>query len=124
VKEVFIMRPSNFDQDESGKIDFIEIGLESELENGGRLFVEVDGQAIVVFNIAGELFAIADLCSHDNGPLVEGDVEEYQVVCPRHGARFDIRTGKALSLPAVVDIPTYPVRVNQGKIELGFPEEE
>jgi len=124
MNEVFIMRPSNFDQDESGKIDFIEIGLESEIENGSRLFIEVDGQAIVVFNIAGELFAIADLCSHDNGPLGEGDVEEYQVVCPRHGARFDIRTGKALSLPAVVDIPTYPVRVNQGKIELGFPEEE
>ncbi len=118
------MCPSYFDQDESGKIDFIEIGLVSELENGGRIFVEVDGQAIVVFNIAGELFAIADLCSHDNGPLGEGDVEEYEVVCPRHGAKFDIRTGKVLSLPAIVDIPTFPVRVNQGKIELGFPEEE
>jgi 3-phenylpropionate/trans-cinnamate dioxygenase ferredoxin subunit len=117
------MCPSYFDQDESGNIDFIEIGLVSELENGGSLFVEVDEQAIVVFNIAGELFAIADQCSHDNGPLGEGDVEEYEVVCPRHGAKFDIRTGKALSLPAIVDIPTYPVRVIQGKIELGFPEE-
>jgi 3-phenylpropionate/trans-cinnamate dioxygenase ferredoxin subunit len=123
VNEVLFMCPSYFDQDESGNIDFIEIGLVSELENGGRLFVEVDEQAIVVFNIAGELFAIADQCSHDNGPLGEGDVEEYEVVCPRHGAKFDIRTGKALSLPAIVDIPTYPVRVIQGKIELGFPEE-
>ena len=118
------MCTSYFDQDDSGNIDFIEIELLSELENGGRLFVEVDGQAIVVFNIAGELFAIADLCSHDNGPLGEGDIEEYIVVCPRHGAKFDIRTGKALSLPAIVDIPTYPVRINQGKIELGFREEE
>ena len=103
------------------KIEFIEIALASELPAGERLFVTIEDKSIVVFNIAGNLYAIADLCSHDNGPLGDGDVEGDEVICPRHGARFDIRTGKPIGLPAVVDIPAYPVRVREGMIEIGLP---
>ena len=93
-----------------------------EVPNGERLFIEIDGEAVVVFNIAGAYFAIADLCSHDDGPLGDGELEqEYDISCPRHGAHFDVRTGKALSLPAVADIPAYPVRVRNGEIEIGLP---
>jgi 3-phenylpropionate/trans-cinnamate dioxygenase ferredoxin subunit len=77
-----------------------------------------------VFNIGGQLYAIADVCSHDDGPLGDGDLEGMEVVCPRHGARFDVRDGKVTSLPAAIDIPAYPVRVVDGQIEIGLPPED
>jgi len=77
----------------------------------------------VIFNIAGEYYAIADLCSHDDGPLGDGELEGFDINCPRHGAKFDVRTGDVLSLPAIVDIPAYPVRVRDGQIEIGLPVE-
>jgi 3-phenylpropionate/trans-cinnamate dioxygenase ferredoxin component len=106
---------------DSEEVEFIPIAGVGDLPPGERLFVEIDGHPIVVFNLAGGLFAIADVCSHDDGPVGDGVVEGDEVICPRHGARFDIRSGKALGLPAVVDIPAYPVRVVEGQIELGLP---
>ncbi len=103
------------------KVEFIPVAGVEDLPTGERLYVEIDGQQIVVFNLAGGLFAIADVCSHDDGPVGDGDLEGDEVICPRHGARFDIRTGKALALPAVADIPAYPVRVVDGQIEIGLP---
>jgi 3-phenylpropionate/trans-cinnamate dioxygenase ferredoxin subunit len=103
------------------EVDFVAVAAESELPNGERVFVQVDDYSIVVFNIAGQYFAIGDVCSHDNGPVGEGEVEGTDIICPRHGARFDIRTGKVTALPAVVDIPAYPVRVVDGQIEVGLP---
>lgn len=103
--------------------EFVKIAQTEELSSGERIFVEIDDLSIVVFNIAGTYFAIANVCSHDDGPIGEGDLEQYTVICPRHGARFDIRTGKVLSLPAFVDIPAYPVRVVDGQIEVGIPIE-
>lgn len=101
--------------------EYVPIGQAKDVPPGERIFIEVDGEPVVVFNIAGKYFAIADLCSHDDGPLGDGDLEDFDIVCPRHGARFDVRTGKALALPAVVDIPAYPVRVVDGQIEIGLP---
>ena len=106
------------------RFDFYAVVAVEELPNGERLFMEIDGLPIVVFNIAGKFFAIGDVCTHDDGPLGEGELEEYQIVCPRHGARFDVRNGKALSLPAVVDTPSYPVRVVDNQVEIGVPVEE
>ena len=103
--------------------EFIGIANQDEIPPGDRLFVEIDGNPIVVFNIAGQLFAIADVCSHDDGPVGEGDLDGYEISCPRHGAEFDVRTGKVLSLPAIVDIPAYPVRVTNGEVEIGLPIE-
>jgi 3-phenylpropionate/trans-cinnamate dioxygenase ferredoxin subunit len=73
-----------------------------------------------VFNIDGELYALEDRCSHDDGPLVEGDWEpdEAVAICPRHGSRFDIRTGRPLTLPAVIPVDTYPVRVEEGVVKV------
>jgi len=104
-------------------VEFVEIAPASELPNGERLFVELEGKSIVIFNIAGQFFSIADVCSHDDGPVGEGDIEGYTITCPRHGAEFDIRSGKVLQLPAVVDIPAYPVRVVDGMIQVGLPKE-
>ncbi len=102
-------------------VEFVAVASENEVGNGERILLEIDGQGIALFNIAGEFFAIADVCSHDDGPVAEGDLEAYEIICPRHGARFDLRTGKALTLPAVVDIPAYPVRVEGGEILIGLP---
>lgn len=73
-----------------------------------------------VYNLGGELYAIEDRCSHDDGPLAEGDFDpdEGYAVCPRHGARIDIRTGKALSLPAVFPVETFPVVVEDGIVKV------
>jgi 3-phenylpropionate/trans-cinnamate dioxygenase ferredoxin component len=103
------------------KCTFVDIAPQADLAEGERMFLEIDHEAIVLFNIAGNLFAIADVCSHDNGPVGDGDLTGFEVICPRHGATFDVRTGKALSLPAIVDIPAYPVRIKDGQIQVGLP---
>lgn len=113
----------NYAAQSTDNLEFVEIAPASEISNGGRLFVEVGDKAIVVFNIAGQFFAIGDVCSHDEGPLGDGDLEGHHVVCPRHGAEFDVRTGKAMSMPAVADIPAYPVQIRDGNIFVGIPRE-
>ena len=100
--------------------EYVAIGP-ADLANGERRIVEIDGNAIAVFNIAGTLYAIADVCSHDDGPVAEGDLNGYKIECPRHGAHFDVRSGKVLSFPAIVDIPSYPVKVEDGEILVGLP---
>ena len=104
------------------QVEFLEIAPSTQLPEGERLFIEVGGKSIVIFNLAGKLFAIGDICSHDNGPVGDGEIQGTEIICPRHGARFDIRSGKATALPAVVDIPAYPVRVAEGMIEIGMPK--
>ena len=103
-------------------IKFYCIAPTSEFPPGERLFLEIDGNPIVLFELAGEYIATGDLCSHDGGAIGEGELIGDEIICPRHGARFNIRTGKALSLPAVEGIPVYPVRVIEGFIEVGVPE--
>jgi 3-phenylpropionate/trans-cinnamate dioxygenase ferredoxin component len=112
----------NYTQLDETQAEFYEIGP-ADLPNGERLFVEIDGKPIVVFNIAGQYFAIGDVCTHDEGPLGDGDLENYNIVCPRHGAEFDVRNGKAMLMPAVIDIPAYPVKVTDGNIFIGIPKE-
>lgn len=106
--------------DES-QAEFFAVVPVEQVPPGERLFLEIEGQPIVLFNLAGRLFAIGDVCSHDHAPLGEGEIEGEQIICPRHGARFDVRSGRVLSLPAISDIPAYPVRVREGMIEIGLP---
>jgi 3-phenylpropionate/trans-cinnamate dioxygenase ferredoxin subunit len=114
----------NYTDLDAKNLEFIIVAEQGEIPNGERIFVEINDHSIVIFNIAGKFFAIADVCSHDDGPLGDGENESgYEVVCPRHGARFDIRSGKALTLPAIVDIPAYPVRIKGDKVEVGIPKD-
>ncbi len=114
----------NYTELSPSQCEFIPIASVDDLPSGERMFVEIDGEPIVIFNIAGKFFAIGDVCSHDDGPLGDGTLEEgHEISCPRHGAHFDVRTGRALSLPAVEDIPAFPVRVKDGEIEIGVPLE-
>jgi 3-phenylpropionate/trans-cinnamate dioxygenase ferredoxin component len=99
---------------------FFKIAKVADMPNGERLFFELDGKPIVLFSLNGEYLAIEDVCSHDSGPVGEGELDGEQIICPRHGARFDIRTGKVLSFPAVTDIKVYKVRVNEEFIEVSL----
>ena len=99
---------------------YFKIAKAVDVPDGERLFFEIEGKPIVLFSLKGEYLAIADVCSHDDGPVGEGELDGEEIVCPRHGARFDIRSGKVLSFPAVKDIPVYPVRVNEEYIEVGI----
>lgn len=114
--------PVSYTKIDPAAATYFEIGP-ADLSSGERRIVEIDGQAIAIFNIAGTYYAIADVCSHDDGPVAEGELHDYEIECPRHGAHFDIRSGKVLSFPAIIDIPAYPVRVDQGNIWLGLPLE-
>jgi len=102
--------------------DYVAIGP-ADFKNGERRLVEIESVTIAVFNIGGTYYAIADICSHDDGPVAEGELDGYEIECPRHGARFDVRTGKVLSFPAIVDIPAYPVKIENGQVFLGLPPE-
>lgn len=105
------------------QVTYVAIAPIADLPDGERLFVEIGEHSLVIFNISGSLYAIGDVCSHDNGPVGDGDLEGFEIICPRHGARFDIRSGKVLRFPAVEDIPAYPVRVVDGQIEVGIPRD-
>ena len=98
----------------------VDICLLSELPPGERRVIEHDDLDIAVFNIGGDLFAIEDRCSHDDGPLADGplDPATCTVECPRHGSRFDLRTGTPLTLPAYVPVETFPVVVEDNTIKL------
>ncbi len=91
-----------------------------ELPPGSVKIVHAGQISVGVYNLGGELYAIEDRCSHDDGPLCEGDydVEEGFAVCPRHGSQIDIRTGAALTLPAVLPVETFPVRVDEGIVKV------
>jgi 3-phenylpropionate/trans-cinnamate dioxygenase ferredoxin component len=91
-----------------------------ELPPGEVKIVRAGELAIGVYNLGGELYALEDRCSHDDGPLCEGDfdLEEGYAVCPRHGAHIDIRTGVPLTLPAVAPVETFPVRVDGGIVKV------
>ena len=100
-------------------MDF-EVCPVEELPPGTMKLVHAGSLILGVYNLDGELYAIEDRCSHDDGPLCEGDfdVDTGEVVCPRHGATFDVRTGRALTLPATEPVATYPVRVVDGMIKV------
>ena len=100
-----------YDKVDPATADFVAVARWMSCPTAARKLLEVDGRAIAVFNIAGTSYCIADVCSHDDGPVAEGELDGYEIECPRHGAHFDVRSGKVLSFPAIVDIPAYPVRV-------------
>ncbi len=99
--------------------NWIEVIAESALRNGEHALVSVDGVDVAVFKIDGECFAIEDACTHDNTELASGELEGDEIICPRHGARFCVKTGEVKCAPAYENIPTYPVRIVDGKIQVG-----
>ena len=96
--------------------EFVKVATISELPPGGKKLTEVNGQAIAVFNVDGNFYAIDDVCTHDGGPLADGELIGCEIQCPRHGARFDVRTGKALCFPAFEPVTTHHIEVHSGDV--------
>jgi 3-phenylpropionate/trans-cinnamate dioxygenase ferredoxin subunit len=98
----------------------VDVAPVDELPPGSVKIVRAGSVSVGVYNLDGEYYAIEDRCSHDDGPLAEGDfdAEDAVVVCPRHGSRFDIRTGRPLSLPAYEPVDTFPVTVEGGWVKV------
>ena len=92
--------------------EFVVVAKADEIEEGTVKVVRVGDMPIGLTKIEGEFFAFADVCTHDDGPVAEGELDEYIIECPRHGAKFDIRTGKVKQLPAVTPIPVYTVKTD------------
>jgi len=100
--------------------ELIDVCPLSELPPGASRIVEWEDLEIGVFNCDGEILAIEDRCSHDNGTLVEGELDQERcaVECPRHGSLFDLRSGRPRTLPAYLPVDTFPVRVEDGTIKM------
>jgi 3-phenylpropionate/trans-cinnamate dioxygenase ferredoxin component len=96
--------------------DFFKVAVVSELPPGSKKLAEIEGRAIALFNVDGDFYAIDDVCTHDGGPLAEGDLEGCEIRCPRHGARFDVRTGKALCFPAFEPVASHVVEVRGDEV--------
>jgi len=102
--------------------EYVKAAAVGELSPGSSKLVEVNDLRIALFNLDGEYYAIEDVCTHDGGPLVEGEIIQGCLVeCPRHGARFDIRTGKAVRMPAFLPTKTFAVRVEGNDVLVEVP---
>ncbi len=102
--------------------NLVKVATVGDVEPGGKAVVEVDDVLVALFNVDGEqYYAVEDVCTHDGGPLADGAiVDTYEIECPRHGARFDIRTGQALCMPAFEPVQSYQVVVKDGAIYLAI----
>ena len=94
--------------------DFTRVIDETEVPDPGKTLVEVDGEMVALFHVEGQWYALDDVCTHDGGPLADGELRNHAIACPRHGAKFDIRTGAALTMPAI-----RPTRAHEVKLEDG-----
>lgn len=101
---------------------FVRVGRVVDVPQGRAEVFDVEERKIAVYRLPDGFFAIDDICTHDGGPLADGEVEGDQVICPRHGARFSIKTGAALTFPAVTPVESYPVRVEGDELLIGIPE--
>lgn len=104
--------------------DFVEAARVGQLPDPGKMLIEVDDQLVVLFLVDGNYYCLDDVCTHDGGPLGEGLMSGISIACPRHGAQFDIRTGKALTMPATEDTRAHEVKVQDGVIYLRLREDD
>jgi 3-phenylpropionate/trans-cinnamate dioxygenase ferredoxin subunit len=94
----------------------------ADIAPGTTRKIVLDGEALLLCNVDGAFYAIEDVCTHDGGELDQGELEGCRIMCPRHGAYFDVTTGAALTLPAVLPVPTYPVRIAGDDIVIDLAE--
>lgn len=98
--------------------EWIIVAHADEIKPGERKVTDLDGAPIIVFNLDGTHYAVENICSHDGGILTGGDVKGDEIICPRHGARFCIKTGAALCAPAFEPIAVFPIRIVDATIQV------
>lgn len=100
--------------------DFITIAKTTDVKPGAMKTFTVNGKRVLIANLEGTFFATQDLCTHDNGTLADGELVDGEIECPRHGARFDAKTGRVMALPAMFPIKTFPVRVDGESVQVAM----
>jgi 3-phenylpropionate/trans-cinnamate dioxygenase ferredoxin subunit len=98
--------------------DWIDVCDAKALAESENIIVEVDGTEVAVFKVDGQFYAIEDVCSHDGAEIASGELDGDEIVCPRHGARFCVKTGAVKCAPAYEDIDTFPVRVENERLQV------
>lgn len=98
--------------------NWLDVMAESALADGEHVVVDVDGYDVALFKIDGGLYAIEDVCSHDGAEIASGELDGNEIVCPRHGARFCVKTGEVKCAPAYENVATFAVRVRDGRIQI------
>lgn len=96
--------------------DYLFAARVADVPDPGKLLVEVDDRLVALFHVDGRFYALDDVCTHDGGPLAEGELADHTIACPRHGARFDIRDGRALTMPATKPTKAHQVRVEGDRV--------
>ena len=102
--------------------EFVKVATVQEIQPGDRKLIDFEDVTVALFNVGGKYYCIEDVCTHDGGPLAEGELEGHIIKCPRHGALFDVVSGDVLSMPAVVPVPTYEVCVDGDDILIQSPD--
>ena len=102
----------------------IRVAAVAEIPSGRSKLIEAEGHRVAVFNVDGTFFAIADTCPHKGGPLSDGTLEGFEVTCPWHGAKFDIRTGRVLAPPATRGVQRYAIKIEGADIHVELPPTE
>jgi 3-phenylpropionate/trans-cinnamate dioxygenase ferredoxin component len=98
--------------------DWINVTAQTTLADGEHIVVDLDGTDVAVFKIEGQFYAIEDICTHDGAELASGELDGDEIICPRHGARFCVKTGAVKSPPAYENIACFPIRVEADQVQV------
>lgn len=98
--------------------DWIDVCDAKTLANKENIIVDVDGTEVAIFNIDGQFYAIEDVCTHDGAEIASGELDGNEIICPRHGARFCVKTGEVKCAPAYENVDSFPVRVEKGCLQV------
>jgi 3-phenylpropionate/trans-cinnamate dioxygenase ferredoxin subunit len=103
--------------------EFVQVAKVSDVTNSGKLILEVEDRMVVLLHINEQFFCIDDVCTHDGGPLGDGELCGYELACPRHGAKFDVRNGAALTMPATEATVVHEVKIEEGLVFVRINED-
>jgi len=98
--------------------DWIDVGAENALANKENLIVDVDGTDVAIFKLDEQFYAIEDVCTHDGAEIASGELDGDEIICPRHGARFCVKTGEVKCAPAYEDLDTFPIQIINGRVQV------
>ena len=98
--------------------DWIDVCAASEMADNENIVVDVDGTDVAIFKLDGRFYAIEDVCTHDGAEIASGELDGDEIICPRHGARFCVKTGAVKCAPAYEAVDTFPVRIEDGQLQI------
>ena len=98
--------------------DWIDVCAANAMADNENIVVDVDGTDVAIFKLDGKFYAIEDVCTHDGAEIASGELEGDEIICPRHGARFCVKTGAVKSAPAYEAVDTFPVRIEEGQLQI------